>query len=72
MLQVVMFLYMTPCGSEGQKFESSQPRKRESRRTPFFVPFHEKKYTLSCEPIKVHARKRFGVNLDLTESGAGD
>ena len=31
-----------------------------------------KKYTLSCEPIKVHARKRFGVNLDLTESGAGD
>jgi len=31
-----------------------------------------KKYTLSCELIKVHARKRFDVNLDLTESGAGD
>ena len=32
----------------------------------------DKKYTVSCEPIKVHARKRFDVNLDLTESGAGD
>ena len=32
----------------------------------------QKKYTLSCEPTKAHARKRFDVNLDLTESGAGD
>ena len=28
--------------------------------------------TLCPVSRKIHARKRFGVNLDLTESGAGD
>lgn len=31
-----------------------------------------KKYTLSCESEMIHARKRFDVNLNLTELRAGD
>ena len=36
------------------------------------LPHNHEKNTLCPVSRKIHARKRFDVNLDLTESGAGD